>query len=155
MFNVDAAFDIDSGREAIGVIIRDYTGQFVAARNMFSPHVVDAPMAEAYAFREGLVLAQTMGSNNFIIQTDCMQVMDTMKNGSFSATSLAAIYHDCKILLSGLENVSVEYCNREANQAHELARDAYISGFSCNWVDEPLSFILNKLANDVIVLSDQ
>jgi hypothetical protein len=78
-------FDIDSGREAIGVIIRDYTGQFVAARNMFSPHVVDAPMAEAYAFREGLVLAQTIGSNNFIIQTDCMQVVDTMKNGSFSS----------------------------------------------------------------------
>jgi hypothetical protein len=64
-------------------------------------------------------------------------------------------HHDCKILLSGLENVSVEYCNREANQAHELARDAYISRFFYNWVDEPLSFILNKLANDVIVLSDQ
>jgi hypothetical protein len=41
----------------------------------------------------------------------------------------------------------------EANQVGDgLARDAYISGFSCNWVDEPPSFILSKLTNNVIVL---
>jgi hypothetical protein len=38
-------------------------------------------------------------------------LVDTMKNGNFSATSSAAIYDDCKILLSGLENISMEYCN--------------------------------------------
>jgi hypothetical protein len=54
MINVDVAFDVDSAR----VIIRDYTGQCIAAAQGFLPHVVDAPMAEAYAFREGLVLAQ-------------------------------------------------------------------------------------------------
>jgi hypothetical protein len=55
--NVDAAFDVDSGRGAIGVIIRDYTGQFVAARNMFSPHVVDAPMAESLCFQGRISLS--------------------------------------------------------------------------------------------------
>jgi hypothetical protein len=80
-----------------------------------------------------------------------------MKNGGFSATSSAAIYDDCNILWSGFDSVSVEFCNREANQvaAHELARDAYTSSISCNWVHEPPRFIISKLANDVILLSDQ
>jgi hypothetical protein len=58
MINIDAAFDVDSGKGATGVVIRDYTGQCVAASQLFLPHVVDAHMAEAYTFREGLTLAQ-------------------------------------------------------------------------------------------------
>jgi hypothetical protein len=83
MINIDAAFDVDSGRGEIGVVIRDYTRQCVAASQLFLPHVVDAPMAEAYVFRKGLVLAQRIGCNNFIVQTDCAQLVETMKQGGF------------------------------------------------------------------------
>jgi hypothetical protein len=54
MINVDVAFDVNSGKSAAGVIIRDYTGQCIAAVQRYLPYVVDAPMAEAYALREGL-----------------------------------------------------------------------------------------------------
>jgi hypothetical protein len=44
----------------------------------------------------------------------------------------------------------------KANQvAHELAKNAFISNNSCIWVDEPPSFLLSKLANTVVLLSDQ
>jgi hypothetical protein len=70
--------------------------------------------------------------------------------------SSAAIYEDSKILWSGFDNVSIEHCNWEANQvAHKLAKDAFVFGNSCTWVNEPPSFILSKLANDVTVLSYQ
>ena len=70
--------------------------------------------------------------------------------------SSTAIYDDCNILRSGFDNVSLEYCNREANQvAHELAKVSFISNNMCNWVDEPSSFILSKLTDGVILLSDQ
>ncbi|KAK1662852.1 hypothetical protein QYE76_051011 [Lolium multiflorum] len=153
MINVDAAFDTDSGRGATGVVIRDYTGSFIAAMQTFLPHVVDAPMAEAYAFRDGLSLAQQIGIHNFTIQTDCCQVVETMKNGGFSATSSVAIFDDCSILWSGFGNVHIEYCNRNANQvAHELAKSSFSSGNTCTWVDEPPRFILSKLVNDVTIL---
>jgi hypothetical protein len=139
MSNVDAAFDVNSDSGFTGVVIRDYIGQCIAASQIFLPHVVDAPMDEAYTFREGLVLVQQIGSNNFIVQTDCVQVIDTMKDGGFSATTSATIYDDCNMLWSGFDNVSIEYCNREENQV----------------VNEPPSFIISKLANDVNVLSDQ
>jgi hypothetical protein len=93
-------------------------------------------MAEAYAFREGLSLAQHIGIQNFTSQTDCAQMVQTMKDGGFSATSAAAIYDDCNILWSGFGKVLIEFCNREANQvAHELARVSCISDSSCTWVD--------------------
>jgi ribonuclease HI len=110
-------------------------------------------MAEAYALRDGLTLAQQVGIQNFTIQTDCGQVVETMKNDWFSATSSVAIYDDCSILWSGFGNVPIEYCNREANQvARGLARVAFSSGNSCTWVDEPPRFILSKLVNDVTLL---
>jgi hypothetical protein len=96
--NVDVAFDVNSDSGFTGVVIRDYIGQCIAASQSFLPHVVDAPLDEAYTFREGLVLAQQIGSNNFIVQTDCVQVIDTMKDGGFSATTSATIYDDCNIL---------------------------------------------------------
>jgi hypothetical protein len=41
----------------MGAIIRDSSGAMVVASNNFISHVVDAPMAEAYALKEGLMLA--------------------------------------------------------------------------------------------------
>ena len=58
---------MESGTGATGVIIRDHTGSCIAAANRFLDHVGDAPMAEALALRDGLRLAQQIGSNNIII----------------------------------------------------------------------------------------
>ena len=95
---------------------------------VFLSYVLDASMAEAYAFRERLILAQQIGgSNRFILQTDCAQVVDTMKNRGFSSSSLAAIYDDCYIIWSDFGNVSLEHCNMEVNPvAHKLYKVSYI-----------------------------
>jgi hypothetical protein len=83
-------------------------------------------------------------------------VVETMNNGGFSATASAVIYDDCNVLWSGFDNVNMEHCNREANQvAHEVAKNSFISNNSCILFDEPPTFLLSKLANDVILLSDQ
>ena len=62
------------------VVIRDHSGVFAAAHS-FVPHVIDAFMAETYALKEGLLLAQHIGGNRLIIQSDCMEMVETMKDG--------------------------------------------------------------------------
>lgn len=154
MINVDAGFNVDSGSGSTGVVIRDTSGACIAAAQRYLAHVVDAPMVQAYAFREGLMMAQHIGINNFIIQTDCLQV-EIVKAGGYSATASAAIFDDCCVLWNGFDNVPLEYCNREANRvAHELARSAFSSRNSCIWDDEPPSFILDCIVNDVTILSE-
>ena len=44
----------------------------------FLPYLVDVPMAEAFALKEGLLLAQHAGCNRLIVQSDCMEVVKTM-----------------------------------------------------------------------------
>ena len=72
--------------------IRDGSGGMVATTSTFIPHLVDVPIAEAYALKEGLMLAQHIGGNRLIVQSDCMEVIEIMGKGGFAANSAAAIY---------------------------------------------------------------
>ena len=120
---MDAAYDADSGKGSMGAVSRDSNGKFMIACCKELHFVADPFMAEAYALREGICLAQYLGSHKFIIQSDNVQVIETMLEGGFSATSSSAIFDDCRILASGFREISFEHCNRKANEvAHELAR---------------------------------
>ena len=98
MVNVDAAFNEDEECGSVGDIIRDCSGGALAATHSFVPHVIDAPMAEAYALKEGLMLTQHIGCNRLTVQSDYMEVVETMNNGGFSANSAAALYDECNII---------------------------------------------------------
>ncbi len=151
MVNVNAGFDVDSESGNTGVVIRDIYGACVAATQEILPHVSDAHMAEAYALRDGLMLAQRLGINRIMIHSDCLQVVDTMLYVGYSATALATIYEECNLIWRGFDSISIEHCNREANKvAHELARVAFSRKEYCTWVDESPVYTLSTLANDVI-----
>jgi hypothetical protein len=54
-----------------GVVIRDSNGLFIAGSYAYFEHIIDAPAAEVMALKEGLRLAQQIGCNSFILQSDC------------------------------------------------------------------------------------
>lgn len=113
--------------------------------------MADAPTAEVLALKEGLLLAQHIGCNEFNIHSDCLEVVETMRQGGYSASVGAPIYDECAQLWQEFLSISIEYCDREANQvAHELARAALSLKNSCIWIDEHPSFIIKVLVNDVI-----
>ena len=95
----------------------------IVASHSFVAHVVDAPVVEAYALKEGLLLTQHIGSNRLIIQADCMEVVGAMKEGGFSASSAAIIYDEYTTIWSVFQDISIEHCSRDANcVARELVR---------------------------------
>jgi hypothetical protein len=53
-------------------------------------------------------MAQFIGSNSFIIESDNHLVIDTMNDGAFSATSSAAIFDDCRIINSGFRDIKFQ-----------------------------------------------
>ena len=154
MVNVDASYDENRGSGSTGVIIRDCSGDMIVAASRYIPHLVDAPMAEAFALKDGLMLAQHIGGNRIIIQSDYMEVIEIMSNGGFTANLAVIVYDECNIVWSGFQKISIEHVSRDANQvAHALARQAMISNENCMWDDEPPSFILPFLANDVTLFN--
>ena len=84
MVNVDAAFDPMSGGGSTGVIIRGCGGDFVAASNNFTSHVTVVHRAEAYASKDGMLLAQQISASRVIIVSDSPMVVETMENRDFS-----------------------------------------------------------------------
>ena len=93
-------------------------------------------MAEAYALKEGLCLVNQIGCTNFMLQSDCQEVIDIMKDAGFTASVAAPILEVCYDLWRDLPLATIEHCDREANQvAHELARQALEEKVSCIWVD--------------------
>ena len=78
-----------------------------------------------------------------------------MKEGRFSANSAAAIYDKCSTICSGFQEISIEHCSRDANRvADELAKQAMQTKTNCIWDDEPPSFILECVLNDVTVFNN-
>jgi len=88
---VDASYNSDRGTGSTGAIIRDSSGSFIAASLCFIEHVVDASMAEVIALREGLLLAQQIGCSRLMIQSDCLEVVETMKQDGLTATASAHV----------------------------------------------------------------
>jgi ribonuclease HI len=148
--NVDAAYHLDEGAGAIGAVIRDYEGRFVAAKTLLLLHVASATMAEATAMREGLLLAESLGCNHLIAESDSLETIEACSGGQRWWNECSAIFADCVDKVASIGDVEFKFCPREANQvAHELARHSFISKTSCTWDDDPPSFLLDRLLNDV------
>lgn len=58
LIDVDDASREDSSDSGVGVVIRDYKGECISCTQCHLPHVVDAAMVEAFAFKKGLQIAQ-------------------------------------------------------------------------------------------------
>jgi ribonuclease HI len=148
--NVDASFLEDRHAGAVGAVLRDFQGNFLAASCVLLPHVSTPLMAEAIAMREGLKLANVMNCSRVQAESDSTEVIDACIGVERWWDENAAIYADCVDLVILLGDVSFSHCPRDANEvAHELARFSFANDLSCNWVDEPPSFLLDKLINDV------
>jgi ribonuclease HI len=151
--NVDASFHVDKFAGAAGAIIRDFEGSFVAAKCVPLPHVESAAMAETLAMRLGLELGRDIGCNRLIAESDSTDTIEACNGESRWWNQSSAIYAECVDLIPSIGSVSFKFCPREANQvAHNIARFCFSNNISCNWVDEPPSFILDSLTNDVTVL---
>jgi ribonuclease HI len=73
---VDASFHEDVKAGAIGAILRDYKGEFIAASVSYLPNVASVVMDEAMAMREGLSLPILMGCSRIMAESDSAEVID-------------------------------------------------------------------------------
>ncbi|KAI5012024.1 hypothetical protein ZWY2020_024158 [Hordeum vulgare] len=153
--NVDASFDHDLLRGTMGAVLRDDKGRFIAGGNNKIDHCADVFMVETLALKFGLTLAQKAGSNRLIINSDNLEVIETMKDGGQFAGAAAAIFDDCFHYVCDFVATRFEHCNREANKvAHELARLARFSQ-SSDWFEEPPVEIVTLLINDFLIISNE
>jgi ribonuclease HI len=131
--NVDASFHVDSRTGAVGAILRDSHGRFLAASTKYVPYVGSVAEAEAIAMKEGLWLANRKGCNAVLAESDSLETIEALSGPGNWWTGSAGIYADCIDLAFEIGDVSYAHCPREANKtAHELARVCFIDKIPCN-----------------------
>uniref|UniRef100_A0ACD5VYR5 Uncharacterized protein n=1 Tax=Avena sativa TaxID=4498 RepID=A0ACD5VYR5_AVESA len=109
-------------------------------------------MAEAMSMKGGLDLANRLGFNRVIMESDSLETIEACNGSDKWWCESSAILADCVDLASSIGNVSYQFCPREANQvAVDIARFFLQNKITCTWDYDPPSFILNSLVNDVTV----
>jgi hypothetical protein len=80
---------------AVGAVIRDYQGHFIAASCKLLPHVAFIAMAEAIAMKEGLMLVNSGGFDYVIAKSDSTEKIEECSGAERWWTEPAAVYADC------------------------------------------------------------
>jgi ribonuclease HI len=150
--NVDAPFHIDRKAGAMAAVLRGHRGHFVAAACKFIPHVTSGSMAEVMDMKDGLNFENQLGCSRIKAESDSLETIEGCTGGDTWWSETSAILSGCLDLINGLDDVKFKHCPREANKVDELARSCFQSTNSCNWVDEPPSFILRTLLDDVTIM---
>ena len=126
---------------------------FVAAESRFIPHVMTATTAEAMAMLHGLELTNSLGYTTIKTESDSLEVIQLRSGQTRVWNDATTIYDEIMAKIGMVGKVEFSHCGRDVNTAaHGLARECFNSRISCIWVDEPPSFILQSLLNDVIVI---
>jgi ribonuclease HI len=150
--NIDASFSPSNFSGATGAVLRDAQGIFIAGSNCGIPHIGDATTAEARALRDGLILADQLGCNRIEVNSDCLEVIDTMRDGGNSIGPAAAIYEECSFLARGFTHVTFNHCPRESNVVARLLACKAEGPHSAVWHEDPPDFIRGQLAIDVTIV---
>jgi hypothetical protein len=103
--------------------------------------------------KDGLNLANQLGCSRVEAESDSLETIEGCIGGDTWWSENSAIFADCLDIRAGFDDVKFKHCSREANKvADEIARLCFQSGNSCNWIDEPPSFILQTLIDDVTII---
>ena len=133
LINVDGAIPAMEGNSGIGVIIRDWNNQVVAALSMPLSGRFAVEETEAIAMEQGIVLAKELGLNQIILEGDSMQTIQAICSKDVWGVA-GHIIHGILQGMNGFNYAEVRYICRNSNKiAHELAQQAKSSREECKW----------------------
>ncbi|XP_031121223.1 uncharacterized protein LOC116024469 [Ipomoea triloba] len=106
-----------------GAVLRNHQGQFVAALSgrLFCDR--DPYLAESIAVKEALTWLKDRGTENVILETDCLNFCNNFNSARRDFSYVGLIIKQCRVIARDIGITLVRHVNRSANQvAHELAR---------------------------------
>lgn len=87
--NADGALSTADNTEAVGVVLRDHGGRFLAGRAAWNARCADALFMEALACRKGLLQVKQCGVAKVCLETDCLglvKLWSTLMNSDRQST---------------------------------------------------------------------
>ena len=131
--NVDGASSDQEGSSSVGVVIRDSSGQVMAALCLPLQSHFSAALTEVFALEQGVLFAQELQLPRVIFESDALAVIQAVNDkatGSFYGYLIQGILQICE----SFESCHFKHLNRRFNLvAHELAQHARRTGIYQIW----------------------
>ncbi|GLT49038.1 hypothetical protein SLA2020_377910 [Shorea laevis] len=148
--NTDGAISTEKRNFGMGAILRDCSGEFMAAIACKGQGAVEATVVEACSLRRALQWAHDLSLTRIIMESDCACIVTALNTDSFIANSnWGSVLLDCKMLMKSFPVCRVQHVRRTGNSiAHELAKRALQAEADKHWVGEIPADIAHAVARD-------
>ncbi|XP_075091985.1 uncharacterized protein LOC142172111 [Nicotiana tabacum] len=149
--NIDASYDVNSGRAWDGMLIRGTHENFVRGFTTPLEASHDAVIAEILTVREALSwLKMQHHKSPITIEMDCLLAKQALERSDNGNSYFDIIVQDCKVLMCDFTSISLSFVKRSANQcAHMLVRAASSMSDAMEWIVHPPSLIHDVLISDM------
>ncbi|XP_074314846.1 uncharacterized protein LOC141651018 [Silene latifolia] len=119
--NVDAGILTGVG-VGLGMVCRSNGGRVEWGLSILQAQMLEPHMAEAVAILEGLKEARRKGQDKLVVESDCLQVIDALRNHKHGRSLFHLVLDDILNLCSLFSLVVWSYTSRKNNTvAHALA----------------------------------
>jgi ribonuclease HI len=146
--NVDMAYYADKNCYCIAACLRDDRGHFVKAfakRYEGKPTIAEA---EALGVLESIKWMQNSYIEESYIETDSLQIVQSINNRPNNTTEFGTIIDSCCSLLALNQNCKVSYMRRQANRvAHDLAQ-------ATRFIASPQFYDYCPLCIEIIIMNE-
>lgn len=150
--NCDAACDHQQGYMGMGVILRNHTGQVMAARSSTKMGFFEPAVAEAMSLLHGIFLCKELGVQNLIVEGDAQTVIKALQEGSHTGARFGHIVDDMRLALQEMIRWRAVHARREANgAAHSLARLASRNVIDRTWINSVPECICDTVLQELHV----
>ena len=147
--NVDGASSDQEGFSSVGVVIRDSSGQVMAAICLPLQSYFSVELTEVFALEQGVLFAQELQLSRVIFESDALAVIQAVNDKatrSFFGHLIQGILQNCE----SFESCHFKHLNRRFNSvAHELAQHARRTGNYQIWKGIAPPFVLSFLHSDL------
>jgi ribonuclease HI len=151
--NVDGAFG-KKGEAGIGIALRDHQGSMIIAACRDVKECRDATDAEIIAIEEGLKLALTWTSLHIVVETDCLEAVELIKENTPNTSIYAFRINSIRALLKERDSSLVKI-SRDCNQvSYELAKMGKTMQHTQVWLGSIPPGIAQAMTNDCNPLVD-
>ncbi|KAK3000769.1 hypothetical protein RJ639_020783 [Escallonia herrerae] len=124
--NFDAFFVDQCGSGRIGLVLRNETGLFLAARTIHLPHCLNARTAEALAAREVLNLASEMHVSHIIIESDSCGIISFVDTKELLPPEIEVIILDCRHLKHQFQKTCFDFRPRTGNRSTHVEKFRWV-----------------------------
>uniref|UniRef100_A0A803NKG4 Reverse transcriptase domain-containing protein n=1 Tax=Cannabis sativa TaxID=3483 RepID=A0A803NKG4_CANSA len=135
--NVDGAIFSEESRFSFGMVARDSNDFVLEAVQTCCSGSWGPLMVEALGLKEALSWIKRKGWHHVIVETDCLTLINDIKNAKSLVSPYGLVLKDCISLLTSLISIECYFVKRSANRlAHAFARayllevDRILSGVS-------------------------